>query len=110
MDNGKVTLEVSHCGPNLCARVVGLKKPMKDGKPKVDKNNPNKALRSRPIMGLSLLKGMKPTGENIWSGEVYVPDDGNTYSATMTLSGDTFKLRGCVAGFLCKTKTFDRVK
>lgn len=110
MDNGKVTLEVSRCGDQLCAKIVGLKKPMKDGKPKVDKDNPDEALRSRPIMGLSLLKDMKPTSENTWSGEVYVPDDGNTYNATMTLKGDTFKMRGCIASILCKTKTFERIK
>jgi uncharacterized protein (DUF2147 family) len=110
MDNGKITVEVSHCGESLCAKIIGLKKPMKDGKPKVDKDNPDPALRSRPIMGLSLLKDMKATGENTWTGEVYVPDDGNTYNATMTLEGDTFKLRGCIASILCKTKKFERIE
>jgi uncharacterized protein (DUF2147 family) len=39
-----------------------------------------------------------------------VPDDGNTYNATMTLKGDTLKLRGCLASILCKTKTFERTE
>jgi uncharacterized protein (DUF2147 family) len=110
MTNGKVTVRVSQCGAGLCANVVALKKPYyDDGSPKIDKYNPNKALRSRKVIGLSLLKSMKPTGDNQWAGEIYNPDDGRTYSATMTLEGNHFKLRGCVVGFLCKTQNFVRV-
>jgi uncharacterized protein (DUF2147 family) len=110
MSNGKVTVKVSQCGSNLCANIVALKKPYyDDGTPKIDRHNPNKALRSRRVIGLSLLKGMRSTGENQWAGEIYNPDDGKTYSATMTLQGNRFKLRGCVVGFLCKTQNFVRV-
>jgi uncharacterized protein (DUF2147 family) len=110
MTNGKVTVKVSQCGSNLCANVVGLKKPFyDDGSPKIDKYNPNRALRARKVIGISLLKGMKPAGDNKWAGEIYNPDDGRTYSATMTLEGNKFKLRGCVVGFLCKTQNFVRL-
>ena len=110
MANGKVTVKVTQCGATLCANVVALQKPFyKDGSPKIDKYNPNKALRARKVIGIGLLKGMKQTGDNKWAGEIYNPDDGKTYSATMTLEGNRFKLRGCVAGFLCKTQNFVRV-
>ena len=110
MDNGKVTVRVSQCGENLCGVIVGLKKPYyDDGTPKVDRKNPDRSLRSRRVIGISLLNSMKPTGDNKWEGEIYVPDDGRTYSATMKLQGNTFKLRGCVAGILCKTKSFTKI-
>ena len=52
---------------------------------------------------------MKPTGDNKWSGNIYNADDGRTYSATMSLAGDTMKLKGCVAGIFCKTNTFKKL-
>ena len=111
MSNGKVTVKVANCGANLCARIVGLKEPISkiDGKPKVDRENPNPSLRSRPLMGLSILKGMKPAGDGQWKGAIYNPDDGKTYSATVTQSGGSMKVKACVAGVLCKTNTFVKV-
>jgi uncharacterized protein (DUF2147 family) len=111
MSNGKVTIKVDDCGGNLCARIVGLKEPISkiDGKPKVDRENPDPAKRKRPLIGLSLLIGMKPAGENSWQGAIYNPDDGKTYSATVRYSGSEMKVKGCVAGILCKTNTFVRI-
>jgi len=108
MSNGKVTVKVNSCGSNLCARIVGLAEPISkiDGKPKVDRENPNPGKRKRPLMGLSILIGMKPAGESQWKGAIYNPDDGRTYSATVRLSGGTMKVKGCVAGVFCKTNTF----
>lgn len=112
MENGRVTVKVSPCGGNLCGTVVGLKKPHdNEGKPRLDKENPNPALRSRPVIGLTILSNMKPRGEGYWSGTIYNPDDGNTYSSNMTLqSGDTIRVRGCVAGVFCRSMKFIRVE
>jgi uncharacterized protein (DUF2147 family) len=112
MSNGKVTVRVSNCGSNLCARIVGLAEPISkiDGKPKVDRENPDASKRKRPLMGLSILIGMKPAGEGKWKGAIYNPDDGKTYSANVSYGGgNTMKVQGCVAGILCKTNTFKRV-
>ena len=40
---------------------------MKQGKPKTDKNNPDPALRSRPDLGLELLKDFTFDGDNVYS-------------------------------------------
>ena len=111
MSNGKVTVRVDGCGNNLCARIVGLKEPISkiDGKPKVDRENPDPSKRKRPLMGLSILIGMKPAGDGTWKGAIYNPDDGKTYSATVRQSGDKLKVQGCVASILCKTNTFVRL-
>lgn len=110
MTNGKVTVSVDDCGGNLCATIVGLKEPISkiDGKPKVDRENPDPAKRQRPLIGLSILIGMKPAGDNLWKGAIYNPDDGRTYSATVSQNGDQMKVKGCVAGVFCKTNTFVR--
>ncbi len=109
MSSGKVTVRVNNCGKGLCGSIIALKKPLsKDGKPKVDKENPDPALRSRPLIGLSILKGVKPESEGVWVGAIYNPDDGRTYSAKLWLEGDVMKVQGCVAAVLCKTNKFVR--
>ncbi len=111
MLNGKVTVKVTDCGNKLCAAIVALKQPISkiDGKPKVDRENPDPDLRGRPLIGLSILIGMKSDGEGKWTGAIYNPDDGRTYSSTVKLDGDSLKVKGCVIGFLCKTNVFQRV-
>ena len=112
MENGRVTVKVSPCGGNLCGTVVGLKKPLdREGKPRLDKENPNPTLRNRPVIGLTILSNMKPRGEGYWTGTIYNPDDGNTYSSNMTLqSQDTMRVKGCVAGVFCRSMKFIRVE
>ena len=111
MTSGKVTVRISDCGGDLCGTIVGLKKPLdKHGQPKRDKDNPNKALRNRPVIGLTILSNMRPSDDNSGEGTIYNPDDGNTYKSRMVLKGsDTMKVDGCVM-VLCKSMTFIRVQ
>ncbi len=111
MKNGKVTVNVSDCGTGLCGTIVALKEPISkiDGKPKIDRENPDPSLRQRPLIGLSILVGMKAAGEGQWEGAIYNPDDGKTYTGTVKLDGSTMKVQGCVLKVLCKTNTFVRV-
>lgn len=109
--NGKVTVKVAPCGANLCGTVVALKKP-RDGKgrPRLDKENPNPALRKRPVIGLTILSNMQPAGGNVWTGTIYNPDDGNTYASRLKLqTPGTMQVQGCVAAVLCKSMKFVRV-
>jgi len=112
MANGKVTVKVSSCGGNLCGTVVALKKPRDDkGRPRLDKENPNPALRKRPVIGLTILSNMKQRGNGYWVGTIYNPDDGNTYSSQMELQGaNTMKVNGCVAAVFCKSMKFVRIE
>ena len=111
MMNGKVTVRLAPCGGGLCGTVIGLRKPLdKQGKPKLDKENPNASLRGRPVIGLMILSNMQPIGDNRWNGTIYNPDDGNTYNSKMRMqNGNTMKVEGCVSVF-CKSMKFIRVK
>lgn len=111
MANGKVTVKVTPCGAKLCGIVVALKKP-RDGKgrPRLDKENPNPQLRKRPVIGLTILSNMQPSGGNGWTGTIYNPDDGNTYTSRLKLqTPDTMQVQGCVATVLCRSMKFIRV-
>ena len=60
-------------------------------------------------MGLSVLERHEARRRQYLEGRIYNADDGKTYSATMTLNGNTMKLKGCVAGIFCKTNTFNKL-
>lgn len=107
---GKARVRIADCGGALCANVTALNEPNdENGKPKVDKNNASEALRSRRIVGISILSGMRPNGDNSWKGSIYNPEDGKTYSASMTLQGASLKVQGCaLGGLICKTQMWSR--
>ncbi len=78
-------------------KIVWLKEPNRDGKPKTDINNPDKARQNDPVMGLLILKGFKKDGEKGYEdGKIYDPTNGKTYSCKMTLDGDVLDVRGYV--------------
>jgi uncharacterized protein (DUF2147 family) len=102
-EGGKSHVEITPCEPDaakLCGVIVWLKEPLDDaGAPKRDRNNPDAALRERPILGLPLLAGFAAGGEpDVWEGgRIYNPEDGETYRCTMTLLGDgRLEVRGYV--------------
>jgi uncharacterized protein (DUF2147 family) len=109
---GDARIQVSRCGAGICGRIVWLRDPIdpKTNKPQVDDKNPNKALQQRPIVGLSLLIGMKPSGPSKWSGQIYNADDGKTYIAHVTAKDSgTLDVTGCIAGgMLCGGETWTR--
>jgi uncharacterized protein (DUF2147 family) len=80
--------------------------------PGVDAKNPDPKKRGRPLLGTSILLGMKQSGTNEWEGHVYNPKDGKTYDAQLAQSRpDTIKLEGCVlGGLICDGETWTRVQ
>ncbi len=110
--NGESKVAMSKCGTALCGTITALKAPNgTDGKPKVDSNNPDTSKRSRPIIGTMIVLNMTPSGTaDKWNGQVYNPEDGKTYSGSITLkNANELDLQGCVGGGLfCKTQTWTR--
>jgi uncharacterized protein (DUF2147 family) len=80
--------------------------------PAIDSNNPDPAKRTRPIVGVPILRGMKATGVNKWEGEVYNAQNGKMYSANIALvSDDVLKIQGCVfGGLFCGGENWTRVQ
>jgi len=99
---GDAKIRVSRCGTGICGVIVWLKEPIDPltGKPQVDDKNPNPAQAKRPIIGLSLFSGMRPTGPNQWAGRIYNADDGKTYASKIAVTGPaSLRVEGCVGSF-----------
>ena len=107
-------IEIYHCGELLCGRVAALDEPLdKDGNPKLDVNNHDPALRTRPILGMDLIADFSRKSDRQWvNGRIYDPRDGKTYKCKMTLQKDgTLKVRGYVGVSLFgKTVVWTRIE
>ncbi len=94
-DNSVVqVLPCSESAPTLCARLVYLGRA---DAPKTDIGNPDPALKTRALCGLTIGTGFTPDGaDKAAGGRIYDPESGKTYSGQMQLDGSALKLRGYV--------------
>ena len=91
-DTGASRVRFTKCGEALCGSLSWLK----------DEKGPAK-------VGQRIFYDMKPNGANKWSGSAFNPEDGKTYSGTMTLSGNTLTTAGCVmGGLICRSVKWNR--
>jgi uncharacterized protein (DUF2147 family) len=101
-------VEIAPCGPKLCGRLVKLLVAPKG--PAVDRNNPDPALRNRPLVGLPIFTGFVPEGR-AWRGTAYDPKAGKSYNTTLQRTGaDMLKVRGCLIAFLCRSASWTRAR
>jgi uncharacterized protein (DUF2147 family) len=111
-EEGKATVRIADCGGALCGTIVALKEPNDPatGQHKTDKNNADPAMRSRPIIGVAIVLGMKPAGADQLKGRVYNAEDGKTYTGSLILqNANTLKLQGCMlGGVICKSSIWTR--
>ena len=103
-ENGDSKIRISSCGKAYCGTVIWAKT---NG---LDENNPDPALRKRSIIGMPLTKDMKPNGDGGFSGSIYNPENGKTYSITMQVKGPSkLEVEGCVLGILCGSESWSRM-
>lgn len=76
-----------------------------------DVRNPDPTLRNRPMMGLQILALLPSQKPNVYDGEIYNPQDGNTYSGYVEMLGpDLIRLNGCVLyNIICQGQDWVRV-
>jgi uncharacterized protein (DUF2147 family) len=78
-------------------RITWLKYPEKNGKPRLDGNNPDRTKRNTPIIGLVILKGFRFDDDEWEDGKIYDPESGKTYSSYLTLKDkNSLKVRGYI--------------
>jgi len=112
--SGEGKIQIYGQNDRFFGKLVWLKYPLNEqGKPKVDHKNPDDNLKSRPLIGLVILKDFEYEGDKKWDdGEIYDPKSGKTYSCTMTLaSEDVLEVRGYIGiSLIGRTERWTRVK
>lgn len=93
-------------------KVIWLKEPLKNGKPKVDELNADPKLRTRPRLGLQVLSDFVKDGDDKYTdGTIYDPLNGKTYSCNITYKGKTLAIRGYIGiSLFGRTTTWSRVE
>ncbi len=109
---------IQHTNGKYIGHINWLMEPLdENGKPKVDKENPDPAKRNDQILGLKLLRSFEyNNGKDRWEdGTIYDPDNGKTYSCYMWFEDgnyDVLYLKGYVLGmkFLGRETVWNRKK
>ena len=113
LEDGTAIVEVYKSGDVFNGKIVWLQNPTEaDGSPAVDENNPDKGLRTRQLIGLNMLSGLKATDGEYSGGKIYDPGNGKTYNCSMKVEGDVLKVRGSLdkKGLIGRTMDWFRVK
>ncbi|MEZ4413182.1 MAG: DUF2147 domain-containing protein [Gemmatimonadales bacterium] len=80
-----------------------------EGKPPVDVKNSDSALRTRPILGITILSGFAYGGNGVWNkGKIYAPKKGKSFSGQLTLGADGTLQVKAKSGPASKTVTWVR--
>jgi uncharacterized protein (DUF2147 family) len=96
-------VRIGRCGATLCGRIVRV---LARGAPRNDVNNPDRARRGRPLVGVAVLSGFASDGAG--AGRAYDPKSGRSYRARLRLNPDgTLRVTGCVA-IICRSQTWTR--
>lgn len=106
-EDGKATIRIVDCNSRLWGVVASESMP--GG---LDKNNPDKAKRTRPLLGMPILLNMKKVEDekDKWEGKVYDATSGKTYDSSIQVkAANSLRIEGCVAMILCGGQTWTRV-
>jgi len=100
--NGTMEVLIAPCGRDLCGTVV--------------KASPKQQARAErgsdtDLIGAQLIKDIEPTGPSSYRASVFLADRNMHARGTIQQVGtNQLKVRGCVLGIICKSKTWDRVR
>ena len=110
-ETNTVHVEFFQSGNSYSGKIVWMDKPNdENGKLKTDKNNPDSKLRSRSIMGLSIIWNLKYQNSQWVGGSIYNPPKGLTASCEIEMpDSNTLKVKAS-KGLFSTVKTWKRIK
>lgn len=98
---GSVEVQIDHCGTKLCGTVIAASgAAIGDSR---DAGYPQ-------LVGMQLMRDYHPDGPGRWSGTVFVPDLGHSFSShIVTVDQNHVRVSGCLIGsFLCRSQLWRR--
>lgn len=98
-------------GNTYNAKIIWLAKPQNEnGEQKLDKNNPDKKLRNRPILGMVILTGLQFSANDLmWvRGKIYSPERGETVDCKIRLNNKNEFALIVSKGIFSSTKKWKR--
>jgi len=110
---GEAHVEIFKKGPKYFGKIVWLKSPKDEkGNIKTDIKNPEASLRSRPILGMEMLKDFIFEDGKWTDGKIYDPKSGKTYSCNMNLkSNGDLNMRGYVGiSIIGRSEVWKKIK
>lgn len=115
-EGGESQIQLVECDDAICGDIVWIHEgdaTDADGNPVTDQNNPDPALRNRPLIGLRIFRDFRPlpTDGNTLKGEVYNPQNGKSYQSFLTpLADGKLKVKGCIlGGWICGAEYWKKV-
>jgi uncharacterized protein (DUF2147 family) len=110
--SGEGQVEIYKKGEKYFGKLVWIKEPNDaSGKPKTDQKNPNASLKSKPILGLEILKDFVFDDDKWTDGTIYDPKTGKTYNCNMTIKSGQLNMRGYIGiSLIGRSETWKRVK
>ena len=97
-ENNESLIEIYQKNKKFYGKLIWLKEPNRNGKPKMDDKNPDSKLKTRPLLDLVILKDFTFNGSDEWKdGKIYDPKSGKTYECYMKLDNkNKLKIRGYI--------------
>ncbi|PTS94066.1 DUF2147 domain-containing protein [Pedobacter sp. HMWF019] len=111
--SGEAHIEIFKKSEKYFGKIVWLKDPKDDkGANKTDIKNPDPDLKSKPIMGLELLRDFVYDDGKWTDGKIYDPKSGKTYSCNITeKSNGQLNIRGYIGiSLIGRSEVWKRVK
>lgn len=106
--SGKVRIAPCAGRPDrLCGLITWLSDP-NTAKAR-DTNNPEARLRTRPLIGLPMIRDFRKAAAGRWTGgKIYDPGSGKTYDSKISINPNgTLKVEGCIL-VVCQAQTWRR--
>jgi uncharacterized protein (DUF2147 family) len=109
--NKKGHIEIYKTGDKYFGKLVWIKEPNENGKPKLDKNNSDVKKRLQPLLGIVNLNNFVFDDDEWTDGTIYDPENGKTYSCTITMEDGKLHVRGYIGiSLIGRTDIWERVK
>lgn len=110
-------IEIYKKGDTYSGRIVSMKYPTyaegkMRGQVRVDENNPEESMRSRPLVGIELVQGFHYEKGKWIDGTIYDPDSGDTYRCEISMVKDgSLDVRGYIGiTLLGRTTKWERLE